>query len=314
MKGFLDKKQPKAFIFGKWKSRYWVLKRDKFKYYSTQESENHLGVIDFNKVEASVFYVPDSDVSFKITVNGTDKEFVFKAKNSKEWENWINSIDESIRNSKGKHLSLKISDPKFWKNEYINVSELETYADNWDLLLFRSKKYSTKFQRALTRSQYDHVGMVVLCETDDNANTIYLLEAVWGEGVRLVEFLPNIQAYYDVYSKISYRPLQNWERTEKMLNDLDSYLEEVLGRSYGISLKKFFRKSVNLKGTGGEDIWDVKRTFQWAELVAKMYKVLGILPVSEHSAKYVPGSWTSKRAVTLKKGTLGPEWTLNINE
>ena len=73
-KGFLDKKQPKAFLWGKFKPRYWVLKKDKFKYYDSQTSQKHLGVIDFNKVEASVYMIPDTDNSFKITASGVVKE------------------------------------------------------------------------------------------------------------------------------------------------------------------------------------------------------------------------------------------------
>lgn len=223
-------------------------------------------------------------------------------------------FEDCIANSKGKYLSLKITDTKFWKDECINLTEFETMADNCDIMLFKSKRFSTKFQRGFTNSNYDHVGMLVLWETQENVNTIYLLEAVWDEGVRLVDFIPNINAYREVYSKITYRPLQNWERTETMLTNLDNFLEEVLGKSYGIKYSKFFRKSINLKGTNGKDVVDANRKFQWAELVAKMYKVLGILPKSEHSGKYVPANWTAKRTLDLEKGSFGPECALQFNE
>jgi len=57
---------------------------------------------------------------------------------------------------------LKIEDPKFWKDEYVDLNEFKNHADNGDVILFRSRKYSTKFQRTFTGSNYDHVGMVVL--------------------------------------------------------------------------------------------------------------------------------------------------------
>ena len=227
---------------------------------------------------------------------------------------WIEKIDDWIKMSRGKHLSLRMSDHKFWKDEYVNMTEFKTLADNCDLILFKSKRVATKLQRGITRSNYDHVGMLVLCETDDNVNTIYLLEAVSDEGVRLVEFLPNIEAYREVYSKIVYRPLQNWERTEEMLNNLDTFLEEVLGKSYGISYRKFLRKSMNLKNTQGEHIVDANRTFQWAELTAKMYKVLGILSSDEHSGKYVPASFTARREIELQKGSFGPECVIHFDD
>ena len=96
--------------------------------------------------------------------------------------------------------------------------------------------------------------MLVLCETDDAVNTLFLLEAVSDEGVRLVEFLPNVQAYFDVYDKVVYRPIQNLDRDENMLNELDNYLEEVLGKKYGFSFSKFWRNSINLKSANGKHI------------------------------------------------------------
>jgi hypothetical protein len=92
-----------------------------------------------------------------------------------------------------------------------------------------------------------------------------------------------------------------------MLMDLDTFLEEVLGKSYGISVKKFLRKSMNLKGSKGEHVVDANRTFQCAELVAKMYKVLGVLAANEHSGKYIPASFTARKTIELQKGSFGPE-------
>lgn len=88
------------------------------------------------------------------------------------------------------------------------------------------------------------------------------MEAVADEGVRLVEFIPNIEAYFEVYDMITYRPLQELERSEDLLEQLDEYLEEVLGKKYAINLGKFWRKSINLKGSDGKHMEDVNRTFQ----------------------------------------------------
>lgn len=152
--------------------------------------------------------------------------------------------------------------------------------------------------------------MVVLCETDEDVNTIFLLEAVSDEGVRLVEFIPNIGWYHEVYDKIVYRPLQNIDRNEELLEELDEYLEEVLGKKYSISFRKFLRSSINLKNSKGKFTEDVNRTFQWAELVAKMYKVLGILGPEEHSGKYMPVHFTDKKDISLLKGKFGPQWII----
>lgn len=76
MQGILSKKQPKAMLFGKWKDRYWVLKEDKFKYY-IQNDPKPLGIIDFNKVEASVYLLTEDRDCFKVTMKGCDKELIF---------------------------------------------------------------------------------------------------------------------------------------------------------------------------------------------------------------------------------------------
>lgn len=159
-----------------------------------------------------------------------NKKFLFKAENAEEADKWVKKIEECIQSSRGKHLGLKISDYKFWKNIYVDISEFRNVADNGDLILFKSKKYSTKVQRAITNSKYDHVGMLILWETANDMNTIFLLEAVAGEGVRLVNFLVNLEAYFEVYKKIVYRPLQNLERSESLLINLDGFLDQVLGK------------------------------------------------------------------------------------
>lgn len=91
-----------------------------------------------------------------------NKKFLFKAENAEEADKWVKKIEECIQSSRGKHLGLKISDYKFWKNIYVDISEFRNVADNGDLILFKSKKYSTKVQRAITNSKYDHVGMLIL--------------------------------------------------------------------------------------------------------------------------------------------------------
>ena len=51
-----------------------------------------------------------------------------------------------------------------------------------------------------------------------------------GEGVRLVDFVLNLESYFDVYEKVVYRPLQNLERSQTLLAELDGFLDQVLGK------------------------------------------------------------------------------------
>jgi len=60
---------------------------------------------------------------------------------------------------------------------------------------------------------------------------------------------------------------------------------------------------------------DEDRTFFCSELVAKMYKVLGILDSEEPSSSFFPGNFSAKKKLPLKPGSqLGPEYFIKPNE
>ena len=61
------------------------------------------------------------------------------------------------------------------------------------------------------------------------------------------------------------------------------------------------------KNTMGKYKENEDRTFQWAELVAKMYKVMGILGHDSHSWQYMPVHFTDKKEINLQKGEFGPQ-------
>ena len=90
------------------------------------------------------------------------------------------------------------------------------------------------------------------------------------------------------------------------------FLIKFLENNYSVNFAKFWRNSINLKSANGKSLCETNRTFQWAELVAKMYKVLGILGEDEHSGKFVPVHFTQKRNINLKKGSFGPECMIQM--
>lgn len=47
------------------------------------------------------------------------------------------------------------------KNKSINVDELDRLAEHFDLLFFKNKTAISKMQRFFTKSNYDHVAMIV---------------------------------------------------------------------------------------------------------------------------------------------------------
>lgn len=119
MKGFLSKLQPKALVFGKWKSRYCILKKTKLKYYKSDQEKKPKGIVDFDKVDTTVELDEKDPKIFKISMRGQDKEIVLKASTEEEAAQWVKGIEKRLKKSKGRKKELTILQPKFWKQEYL---------------------------------------------------------------------------------------------------------------------------------------------------------------------------------------------------
>lgn len=66
-----------------------------------------------------------------------------------------------------------LAEKRFWRNERISMRSFEDSADTGDLLLFRGKTLSCSLQRSVTRSEYDHVALILRYSSGD----LYLFEA-----------------------------------------------------------------------------------------------------------------------------------------
>jgi hypothetical protein len=94
-----------------------------------------------------------------------------------------------------------------------------------------------------------------------------------------------------------------------MINSLEGFLEEAVGNKYGLSPKKLLIQRNTIKPKNGKYI-DDDRTFFCSELVAKAYKVLGIIDNdSKACSSYYPSSFSSenKQLKFLPGVSLGPE-------
>jgi hypothetical protein len=102
------------------------------------------------------------------------------------------------------------------------------------------------------------------------------------------------------------------DRNEDMIDKLEIFLKEAVGNRYGISTSKLLFQRTTVKPKTGKYI-DDDRTFFCSELVAKAYKILGIMEEDGRPCNYFyPSSFSTKsQALNLtKEATLGPE--LNI--
>ena len=76
-----------------------------------------------------------------------------------------------------------------------------------------------------------------------------------------------------------------------MMMNLDAFVREVVGHKYALSIAKLLqRKTVALDGSNNTGKFVAEnRTFFCSELVAKAYKVMGLLEPEGASSQYLPG-------------------------
>jgi hypothetical protein len=82
--------------------------------------------------------------------------------------------------------------------------------------------------RALTRGNFDHVGMVLKFDSDENE--VYFVEATGNHGVALNKW-SSIKGYIGInkfYERIIFRHV-DFERNDDMVENLEKFLKEALG-------------------------------------------------------------------------------------
>ena len=118
------------------------------------------------------------------------------------------------------------------------------------------------------------MALVLKFETD--ADEVYFVEATSNKGVSISKWSSVRQYLGEFYQQVVLRHLEI-PRNDEMASRLEIFLQEAVGNRYGMSTAKlFFNHRPSLKPKQGAFI-DSDRTFFCSELVAKAYKVLGIL-------------------------------------
>ena len=147
-------------------------------------------------------------------------------------------------------------------------------ADTGDILLFRGTATGAKITRTVTGGYFDHVAMVLKFETDPGE--VYLVEATGNNGVALNRWglLKDHVGPGKFYKKLIFRHV-NFERGDKMVDNLEKFLSEAVGQNYGM---RGILRSKTLKPSEESDrIIQEDRSFFCSELVAKAYKLLGVI-------------------------------------
>ena len=138
----------------------------------------------------------------------------------------------------------------------MSESQFKSTADTGDILLFRGSQTGSKITRTLTGSHFDHVAMVLKFETDPDE--IYLVEATGNSGVSLNRwlFLKDHIGQDKFYQKVVFRHI-NFDRGDKMVNNLERFLSEAVGCRYGMGANKLLKqKTIKIKPTKQMPIGD----------------------------------------------------------
>jgi len=219
------------------------------------------------------------------------------------------SNDDKSLNQERMVVSLK----NFWRIPFLTEAEFTRRACSGDIILFRGKDKRARLQRAATRSQYDHVGLLLR----NKSGELVILEALGVTGVSCLRWSVFVAwRWHTCYDWIAHRRVY-FARSEKQIAALQRYVRSVLGNRYGLTVKKLLARELSdefdengecissadaattCEATNVDDNAEEYRTFFCSELVAACLKRCGVIAGSKSSKCYWPGSFSQNCAEPL---------------
>ena len=161
----------------------------------------------------------------------------------------------------------------------IHVSRLAEFVTIGDVILFKSANFVSGIQRAATRSEWDHCGIVV----SKSHGQLYLLEST-GDGVGCYPFTNRIRAYGIEFAQyMAVRRIIGPPRRRQFQTKLREFTAQVNGAKYKLDFKKLvssqpLEKSLDSKKGG----------FFCSELVAAAWQELNIMKDDKAPNAYWP--------------------------
>jgi hypothetical protein len=111
--------------------------------------------------------------------------------------------------------------PPKTQSEQMTFEEFKNVCDTGDLIFFKSTKFQSKLQRFFTKSEFDHVALILRMDN----NTIFLFESTGQMGVNLLSLdLFMKSKCHEVYETIGFRHLEI-ARTAYKMNNLEHFIE-----------------------------------------------------------------------------------------
>jgi hypothetical protein len=223
----------------------------------------------------------------------------------------------------------------YYRKSYISVLNFVKEANSCDIILFKSFTSRSKCQRCFTKSEYDHISLLVKI-----GNNLKVYDCIEEDGIRLRNFTDYISMmWYLFYEKIVYRKLiisaediVKYIRINK--NDKNFSLEKMSGNElknelYSIINKKLElfilnNKNVNYDFPTCEYLCKSKRTknrnytkrnsYFCSELIAAIYIYCNIITKEYDPLDYLPGEFSEKGNIEFINGfNLGPETIIDFS-
>eukprot|EP00347_Sterkiella_histriomuscorum_P010769 403374988 len=276
------------------------------------------GEFDLNMMKVEILVV--NNIRFQLRFQGVNRAFLYQTLTEDDCQEWKKHIEntqciefyeqtEDNYSSQCRSFSQAqssnfrfdpILDPKqgrFWKKARILEQDLRNIADTGDILLFKSTEFASQMQRVFLNSDYNHVAVLLRC----SGGQLKFIEASMQFGVDIVDWDRfTLFKCYGGYERIVYRRLK-CQRTRDQLIKLQSFLQAAKCKKYKVTATKLLRKKCI---DDSDDNIREDKTYFCSELVASIYKNLGLLPQEKSASRYMPGSFQSKKGLKLLGGAV----------
>lgn len=277
--------------------------------------------LNFNQCSAS-FRINPSKCKIIIKVLSTNVK-IFKLKipnnNHEIFKNLVYLLYNAIITSRGYRtnlLGITLKD-NFWKNYYMHYTEFQTKAKTGDILIFRGFECPAKIQRFYTRSEYDHVALLIR-----NNGVLQVYEATSKEGCKIRPWEHFIMYLWNLlYDKIVYRELEINIENEKTKKELYSQISKKADQFVMLTQKKQYYISLsNILCCGKEkkfekiNDWEKSQGFTCSALLSGAYLNMGIMDYKGNVEGILPGNFSNEKPIELNEPfSLGPEIILDFS-
>jgi len=154
----------------------------------------------------------------------------------------------------------------------------------------------------------DHIAMIL----KNVKGEILFIEATSNQGVAVYSWKSFIKhKSFQYYDKTVYRPLI-FSRTYEILLQVQEFQKKVIGMRYKLNPLRLLQK---YSDNDSVRFVSEKNGYFCSELIAAIYKVIGLLPRHIKSSQYFPGSFSAESNLELQNNAeFGDEYLIEFSE